>query len=161
VPLSNNTITVVSPRHKRYLVADRIKTMGLLAGTKKQSRLEKSSSDEKSKSRPSKAPKRLGASTHLNQAPSQRLDVYVFGSGESGELGLGHLKRNGKVPTNVKRPRLNDLLDAETVGVIQLDVGGMREFHMTLFPTHVACELYPSSWWPETAVPNFQCPKPR
>jgi hypothetical protein len=132
--------------------------MGRPAGTKL-SRLEKSSSSEKSKSKPTKVTQRSGTSTRRNQAPAQRLDVYVFGSGESGELGLGHLKRNGKAPTNVKRPRLNDLLDAETVGIIQLDVGGMREFRMILFPTLVTCKLFPSSWWSETAVLNFQCPK--
>jgi regulator of chromosome condensation len=54
----------------------------------------------------------------INKVPSQRLDIYVFGSGESGELGLGHLTRNGKTPTNVKRPRLNDLLDVKTLGVV-------------------------------------------
>jgi regulator of chromosome condensation len=62
----------------------------------------------------------------LNTAPSQKLDIYVFGSGESGELGLGHVTRNGKKPTDVKRPRLNDLLDASTVGVVQMVVGGMH-----------------------------------
>jgi regulator of chromosome condensation len=80
---------------------------------------------ETPKSRPTKVAKRTR--TALNQVPTQRVDVYVFGSGESGELGLGHLKRNGKAPTNVKRPRLNDLLDAKTVGVVTLDVGGMRK----------------------------------
>ena len=56
----------------------------------------------------------------------QTLDVYVFGAGEYGELGLGSLKRDGKKPTGVKRPRLNDLLDAKMVGVVQVAVGGMH-----------------------------------
>ncbi len=128
-PLSINTIKAVTPRRKRYLAeGPEVDAMGLPAGSNKRSRHEKSSSDENPKSRPAKVPKRLRTITRLNEAPSQRLDVYVFGSGESGELGLGHLKRNGKAPTNVKRPRLNDLLDAETMGIVQLDVGGMREF---------------------------------
>lgn len=84
--------------------------------------------DETSNPRPTKVPKRGATKVTLNQAPAQRLDVYVFGSGESGELGLGHLKRNGKAPTNVKRPRLNDLLDAKAVGIVSLDVGGMRKY---------------------------------
>jgi regulator of chromosome condensation len=66
------------------------------------------------------------AKVPLNAAQTQKLDIYVFGSGEYGELGLGSVKRNMKTPTNVRRPRLNDLLDAETVGIVQLDVGGMH-----------------------------------
>jgi regulator of chromosome condensation len=67
----------------------------------------------------------------FNTAPTQRLDIYVFGSGEYGELGLGSVKRSGKKPTGVRRPRLNDLLDAKTVGVVQLDVGGMHSIALT------------------------------
>lgn len=55
----------------------------------------------------------------INTAPTHRLDVYVFGSGDSAELGLGDAK-------NVKRPRLNKFLDAATVGVVQIAVGGMH-----------------------------------
>jgi regulator of chromosome condensation len=88
------------------------------------------SKESEAVSRPTKR-QATNASTTLNEAPTQKLDVYVFGSGESGELGLGHLKRNGKAPTNVKRPRLNDLLDAKTVGVVQLDVGGMHTVALT------------------------------
>jgi regulator of chromosome condensation len=73
-----------------------------------------------------RAPKRQKTEEPLNEAPSQKLDIYVFGSGESGELGLGHVSRNGKKPTDVKRPRLNGLLDASAVGVVQMAVGGMH-----------------------------------
>jgi regulator of chromosome condensation len=73
-----------------------------------------------------RAPKRQKTDEPLNASPSQKLDIYVFGSGESGELGLGHVARNGKKPADVKRPRLNDLLDASTVGVVQMAVGGMH-----------------------------------
>ncbi|KAJ9196145.1 hypothetical protein DTO164E3_6442 [Paecilomyces variotii] len=48
-----------------------------------------------------------------NKAPTTRLDVYVFGEGSAGELGLGPKKS-----VDVKRPRLNPLLDAEKVGVL-------------------------------------------
>ncbi|KUJ23354.1 RCC1/BLIP-II protein [Mollisia scopiformis] len=74
----------------------------------------------------SKKAKKTSIKPDFNEAPTQRLDVYVFGSGENGELGLGSVKRNGKMPTNVSRPRLNDLLDAATVGVVQIAVGGMH-----------------------------------
>jgi alpha-tubulin suppressor-like RCC1 family protein len=56
----------------------------------------------------------------------QKLDIYVFGSGEYGELGLGHVIRNGKKPKGVLRPRLNDLLGANTIGIVQIAVGGMH-----------------------------------
>jgi len=70
-------------------------------------------------------------SAPLNIPPTQRLDIYVFGSGEYGELGLGAEKRNGKKPKDVRRPRLNDLLDAQTVGVVQIAVGGMHCIALT------------------------------
>jgi regulator of chromosome condensation len=72
------------------------------------------------------APKRQRTEEPLNTAPSQKLNIYIFGSGESGELGLGHVARNGKKPIGVKRPRLNDLLDASKVGIVQMAVGGMH-----------------------------------
>ncbi|KAF9880573.1 RAN exchange factor prp20 pim1 [Colletotrichum karsti] len=52
--------------------------------------------------------------------PTTRLDVFVLGSGENCELGLGPNQ------TNAPRPRLNHLLDAESVGVVQVAVGGMH-----------------------------------
>ncbi|KAE9380379.1 RCC1/BLIP-II [Stipitochalara longipes BDJ] len=122
-PLDINTIT---PRRKRSADLD---TMSL--PKPKRARNEKGAEEELSKARPNKAAKREPTKIALNETPSQRLDVYVFGSGESGELGLGHLKRNGKLPTNVKRPRLNDLLDAKTMGIVQLDVGGMHTIALT------------------------------
>lgn len=50
----------------------------------------------------------------------------MFGSGDTGELGLGNVRRDGKKPKNVQRPRLNDLLSASKVGVVQIAVGGMH-----------------------------------
>jgi regulator of chromosome condensation len=48
--------------------------------------------------------KAWGVVPHLNKQPTIPLDVYVFGSGENGELGLGHLKYDGKRPTDLRRP---------------------------------------------------------
>jgi regulator of chromosome condensation len=67
----------------------------------------------------------------INSAPTQRLDVYVFGEGSSGELGLGSKKVNGKKPIDVKRPRLNDHLAAKNVGVVQIACGGMHAAALT------------------------------
>ena len=54
------------------------------------------------------------------------MDVFVFGGGESGELGLGPKEIDGEQPTDVQHPRINRLLDAKTVGVVQIAVGGMH-----------------------------------
>ncbi|PVH86224.1 RCC1/BLIP-II [Cadophora sp. DSE1049] len=74
--------------------------------------------------------KRLKA-TALNTPPKEKLDIYVCGEGESGELGLGPKPIEGKKPTHVKRPRLNKLLDASTVGVVQIAAGGMHCVSLT------------------------------
>lgn len=58
----------------------------------------------------------------INNAPSTKLNVYVCGEGSSGELGLGI----GKNVIDVKRPRLNPHLPSDTVGVVQVAVGGMH-----------------------------------
>lgn len=58
----------------------------------------------------------------INEAPKTRLNVYVCGEGSSGELGLGSAKN----VIDVKRPRLNQLLAADKVGVVQVAVGGMH-----------------------------------
>ncbi|KAJ6104207.1 Regulator of chromosome condensation [Penicillium sp. IBT 18751x] len=70
-------------------------------------------------SRALKAPK---AKVVINEAPKSRLHVYVCGEGSSGELGLGTAKN----VIDVKRPRLNQLLAADKVGVVQVAVGGMH-----------------------------------
>lgn len=58
----------------------------------------------------------------INEAPKTRLNVFVCGEGSSGELGLGTAKN----VIDVKRPRLNQMLAADKVGVVQLAVGGMH-----------------------------------
>ncbi|KAH7381772.1 regulator of chromosome condensation 1/beta-lactamase-inhibitor protein II [Cadophora sp. MPI-SDFR-AT-0126] len=77
-----------------------------------------------------KPAKKLKAAA-LNIPPDEKLDVYVCGDGESGELGLGPKPLDGKKATNVKRPRLNKLLDASTVGVVQIAAGGMHCVSLT------------------------------
>lgn len=63
----------------------------------------------------------------INQRPSQRLDVYVFGEGSSSELGLG----TAKTAIDVKRPRLNPLLSASEIGVVHIACGGMHVAALT------------------------------
>lgn len=62
-----------------------------------------------------------------NTAPSTRLEVFVFGEGSAGELGLGDAKK----AKDVKAPRLNRNLDPETVGVVNLSAGGMHAVALT------------------------------
>ena len=54
--------------------------------------------------------------------PTERLDVFAFGTGEYGELGLGP-QPNAKI---VKRPRLNALLPLDAVGIVAIAYGGMH-----------------------------------
>jgi regulator of chromosome condensation len=72
------------------------------------------------------APKKVKIGPAINKIPTQKLDIYVFGEGSAGELGLGSIKVDGKKPIDVKRPRLNEKLSADTVGVVQIAVGGMH-----------------------------------
>ncbi|TPX18366.1 uncharacterized protein E0L32_011741 [Thyridium curvatum] len=67
----------------------------------------------------------------INQAPADVLDVFVFGEGTSGELGLGSKKTDGKKPIDVKRPRLNANLASNKVGVVQICAGGMHSIALT------------------------------
>jgi regulator of chromosome condensation len=54
------------------------------------------------------------------------MDVFVFGEGTAGELGLGAKSADGKKVVDVARPRLNARLSAKDVGVVQIAVGGMH-----------------------------------
>ncbi|KAJ3556055.1 hypothetical protein NPX13_g10221 [Xylaria arbuscula] len=66
-----------------------------------------------------------------NPVPTAPLDVFVFGEGSSGELGLGSKKHEGKKPIDVKRPRINHNLDAEKVGIVDIACGGMHVVALT------------------------------
>lgn len=74
-----------------------------------------------------KRPKVAPKGPVINEAPTQRLDVFVCGEGSSGELGLGTSKK----AIDVKRPRLNANLAASTVGVVQIAAGGMHAIALT------------------------------
>ena len=74
-----------------------------------------------------KPPKPKKTVPQTNTRPTQKLDIYVFGEGTAGELGLGGFKYDGnKKPIDVTRPRINHRLSAKDVGVVQLAVGGMH-----------------------------------
>ncbi|KAI1357943.1 regulator of chromosome condensation 1/beta-lactamase-inhibitor protein II [Xylaria arbuscula] len=66
-----------------------------------------------------------------NPVPTAPLDIFVFGEGSSGELGLGSKKHEGKKPIDVKRPRINHNLDAEKVGIVDIACGGMHVVALT------------------------------
>ena len=97
------------------------------------SRKRKADETEDEEEEASRAPKKVRASRPtkdsevINQAPTEKLDVYVFGEGSAGELGLGTAKN----AIDVKRPRLNPLLSAADVGVVQLSCGGMHVAALT------------------------------
>ncbi|PHH66038.1 hypothetical protein CDD81_563 [Ophiocordyceps australis] len=58
----------------------------------------------------------------INHAPGKRLKIYVFGTNENGELGLGPITG----PQDVRRPRMNPILSSPSAGVVQVAVGGMH-----------------------------------
>jgi regulator of chromosome condensation len=70
------------------------------------------------------APKLQKPLPEINFAPTQKLQIYVFGEGSAGELGLGAKSADGKKVVDVTRPRLNDRL--EPLGIVQIAVGGMH-----------------------------------
>lgn len=83
--------------------------------------------DEAPAEKPAKAPKPLAKGPVINEPPTQRLHVFVFGEGSAGELGLG-TKGNA---IDVSRPRLNPNLAADKVGVVQIVAGGMHTVALT------------------------------
>ncbi|KAI2628185.1 RCC1/BLIP-II [Xylaria nigripes] len=75
--------------------------------------------------------KRMKKPVVQNSVPQAALDVFVFGEGSAGELGLGSKKFEGKRPIDVKRPRINHNLDAVKVGVVDIACGGMHAIALT------------------------------
>lgn len=67
----------------------------------------------------------------INSAPTKALDVFVFGDGSAGELGLGHKRIDDRDVIHVTHPLLNPLLSAEDVGVVQIACGGMHVLALT------------------------------
>lgn len=56
----------------------------------------------------------------LNAIPSKRLNIYMFGTNEGGEVGFGAKD----LATEYRRPRLNRAL--ASVGIVQIAVGGLH-----------------------------------
>lgn len=105
---------------KRKTVADKPATNGTTATNKRKTVNE-------APARPAKKAK-VAEKVIVNQPPPPtKLDVFVCGAGDSGELGLGTAKN----AINVKRPRLNPNLAANTVGVVQIAAGGMHVVALT------------------------------
>lgn len=74
------------------------------------------------------APKRVARQLKvINEAPTQVMDIFVFGEGTAGELGLGSVRVDGKKPIDVKRPRINHNLK----NVVQVACGGMHVAALT------------------------------
>lgn len=77
---------------------------------------------------PRPAPKRAARELKvINEPPTQVMDIFVFGEGTAGELGLGSVRVDGKKPIDVKRPRFNHNLK----GVVQIACGGMHVAALT------------------------------
>ena len=57
----------------------------------------------------------------INATPTVKLQLFSFGDGSTGQLGLGTEKC-----MEVKRPRFNRFLDPATVGVVGITTGGMH-----------------------------------
>ncbi|WPG99374.1 RCC1/BLIP-II protein [Acrodontium crateriforme] len=72
-------------------------------------------------------PETLTKGPVINEPPTQRMNIYVHGEGTAGELGLGTAAR----AVDVKRPRLNPNLTADTAGVVQISAGGMHVLALT------------------------------
>lgn len=87
----------------------------------------KKAKKETSKPAPKAKPQVAKKGPIINVAPTTRLNVFVFGQGDNGELGLGA----ALVDTGVKRPRLNQQLLAKDVGIVQVVAGGMHAIALT------------------------------
>jgi regulator of chromosome condensation len=111
------------PSHPLALKSDSIK------------RKSKHESESNSLASSQSSPKKI-RTNEINPFPSrqiQKCNVFVFGAGSMGELGLGSTSRD----RNVKRPRLNPHLSIDGVGIVDVAVGGM----------HVAALDYKGQVW--------------
>lgn len=70
-------------------------------------------------------------SQRINKPPTAPLQIFVFGDGSCGQLGLGSKTVNGDSPTEAMRPRPNKLLSPKDVGVVQFACGGMHAVALT------------------------------
>lgn len=70
-------------------------------------------------------PKVVKPKTIINTAPTQLLDIYVFGCNEAGELGLGLQTKKDTINRPVKNPNLT------AQGVVQMVAGGMHGAALT------------------------------
>ncbi|KAL2175045.1 regulator of chromosome condensation 1/beta-lactamase-inhibitor protein II [Thermothelomyces heterothallicus CBS 202.75] len=98
-------------------------------GTKRAKKGEDETAPAKKKiAAPKAAPKRaVRELKEINEPPTQVMDIFVFGEGTAGELGLGSVRVDGKKPIDVKRPRLNPNLK----GIVQVACGGMHVAALT------------------------------
>lgn len=77
--------------------------------------------DETAKAKAYTAPLPKGKNAKIvRERSKKRLNVFVFGKGDMCELGLGPKQRQ------VTRPRLDPFLPIDTVGVVEVAVGGMH-----------------------------------
>lgn len=97
------------------------------AATTTTKRTNKRKAEDDAPAAPAKKVKVLTKGAVINEPPTDRLHVFVFGEGTAGELGLGTAKN----AVDVKRPRLNAFLDAEKVGIVQVTAGGMHNVALT------------------------------
>jgi regulator of chromosome condensation len=80
------------------------------------------------RARQSKTPK---APKIINHAPTTRLEIFVFGANTDGELGLGSKDLDGAGLFDVEKPRLNTVLSADEVGIVQIACGGQHVVALT------------------------------
>lgn len=70
-------------------------------------------------------PKVLKPKNIVNVAPTQLLDIYVFGCNECGELGLGQQTKKDTIARPTKNP------DLTALGIVQMAAGGMHGVALT------------------------------